>query len=306
MTVPEKPRSPAQKYRLTDYANDESFYCRPLRLSAGKTPERMPVPVEAGTVRVAFLPPMSGLEATETRLDEGAVNVRVGEGRTAEVLRNLCLRIRDENEAVWNRMAGQIAGLFGSEIRPPRHIAERGEIAMSYREQGVELDFSSAAGVFSRPCFFSRTCTRIREPSCSSTNRTLTSKSFASARSTACSPRRPGKAAARSSLPATPKCSSTRLRAGISWWPSSAGPPHRRPRQPGAEGAQGDRVRTVLPGGADRLGALSRGRAGCGERRARGGPATAVPGVGSPGMRAPRPRGTRSVTPVNRPARSRG
>ena len=27
-----------------DYANDESFYCRPLRRSDGKTPDRMPVP----------------------------------------------------------------------------------------------------------------------------------------------------------------------------------------------------------------------------------------------------------------------
>ena len=127
-----------------DYANEESFYCRPLRLSAGKTPERMPVPAEAGTVRVAFLPPMSGLAATETRLDEGAVNVRVGEGRTAEVLRNLCLRVHDENESVWKSLVGQIESLFGSEIRPPRYIAERGEIAMTYREQGVELDLSSA------------------------------------------------------------------------------------------------------------------------------------------------------------------
>ena len=127
-----------------DYANDESFYCRPLRLSAGKTPDRMPVPVEAGTVRVAFLPPMSGLAATETRLDEGAVNVRVGEGRTAEVLRNLCLQVHDENQAVWKRLVGQIESMFGSEIRPPRYIAERGEIAMTYREQDVELDLSSA------------------------------------------------------------------------------------------------------------------------------------------------------------------
>ena len=68
-----------------DYANDESFYCRPLRLSDGKTPDLMPVPEEAGSVQIAFLPPMSGLAATETRLDDGAVNVRIGEGRTAEV-----------------------------------------------------------------------------------------------------------------------------------------------------------------------------------------------------------------------------
>ena len=63
-----------------DYANDESFYCRPLRLSDNKTPDRMSVPDEAGSTRIAFLPPMSGLAATETRLDDGAVNVRIGEG----------------------------------------------------------------------------------------------------------------------------------------------------------------------------------------------------------------------------------
>ncbi len=127
-----------------DYANDESFYCRPLRLSEGKTSDRMPVPDEAGSVRIAFLPPMSGLAATETRLDDGAVNVRVGEGRTAEVLRNLCLRVHEEDEAQWNRLVEQIEGLFGSQLRPPRYIAERGEIAMTYREHGAELDLSSA------------------------------------------------------------------------------------------------------------------------------------------------------------------
>lgn len=50
----------------------------------------MPVPEQAVGIHVAFLPPMSGLAAVETRLDPGALNVRIGEGRTAEVLRNLC------------------------------------------------------------------------------------------------------------------------------------------------------------------------------------------------------------------------
>ena len=87
---------------------------------------------------------------TETRLDDGAVNVRVGEGRTAEVLRNLCLRVHDKDEALWKGLVGQIESLFGSEIRPPSYIAERGEIEMTYREpfpdrdRPVELDLSSA------------------------------------------------------------------------------------------------------------------------------------------------------------------
>ncbi len=127
-----------------DYANEESFYCRPLRLNEDKTPSRMPVPQEAGSVQIAFLPPMSGLSATETRLDQGAVNVRIGEGRTAEVLRNLCFRILTENPDQWTLLVDQIAALFGAELDKPRYVEERGEIMMGYREHGVSLDLSSS------------------------------------------------------------------------------------------------------------------------------------------------------------------
>ena len=127
-----------------DYANEESFYCRPLRVSEGRTPERMPIPIQAGATTIAFLPPMSGLAATETRLDQGAVNVRIGEARTAEVLRNLCFRVHDERPEEWKKLAGQITDLFGAELDPPRYVEERGEITMSYREGRVTLDLSSA------------------------------------------------------------------------------------------------------------------------------------------------------------------
>ncbi len=127
-----------------DYANEESFYCRPLRLSEGKSPRRMPVPLEAGDVRIAFLPPMSGLAATETRLDQGAVNVRVGEGRTAEVLRNLCYQVHQKGDGEWSKLADRTGTLFGVELDVPRYVEERGEIAMGYRERGVTLDLSSA------------------------------------------------------------------------------------------------------------------------------------------------------------------
>ena len=127
-----------------DYANEESFYCRPLRVSAGSGSERMLIPDEAGSAEIAFLPPMSGLAATETRLDQGAVNVRIGEARTAEVLRNLCFRIHEERPAQWQELAAQIDRLFGAELEPPRYVEGRGEITMSYRERRVTLDLSSA------------------------------------------------------------------------------------------------------------------------------------------------------------------
>ncbi len=90
-----------------DYANQESFYCRPMRTSGGRMAERMPVPPQATPVRIAFLPPMSGLAATEDRLDKGAVDVRLGEGRTAEVLRNLCYQIASENRDSWTSLVAQ-------------------------------------------------------------------------------------------------------------------------------------------------------------------------------------------------------
>ena len=126
------------------YANEESFYCRPLRLSEEKNPERMSVPEEAEGVRLAFLPPMSGLAANETRLDEGAINVRIGEGRTAEVLRNLCHRIHLQSSDNWEKLTGQIERLFGCQLDAPEYIAERGEVRMSYMERGIQLDLSSS------------------------------------------------------------------------------------------------------------------------------------------------------------------
>jgi energy-coupling factor transporter ATP-binding protein EcfA2 len=130
-----------------DYANEESFYCRPLRLSEERGAERMPIPEGAGRVRVAFLPPMSGLAANETRLDPGAVNVRLGEGRTAEVLRNLCYQIvaGPEGDQRWDRVCDRTKALFGVELDAPKYIPERGEIVMTYRQPSeVRLDLSSS------------------------------------------------------------------------------------------------------------------------------------------------------------------
>ncbi|MCP5106823.1 MAG: AAA family ATPase [bacterium] len=125
-----------------DYANEESFYCRPLRTSEGLHPSRMIVPEEAENINIAFLPPMSGLSANETRLDTGAINVRVGEGRTAEVLRNLCYKIYMDKTSYWDILIGKIRTLFGVTIIAPQYIKGRGEIIMSYLENDTRLDIS--------------------------------------------------------------------------------------------------------------------------------------------------------------------
>jgi energy-coupling factor transporter ATP-binding protein EcfA2 len=127
-----------------DYPGDETIYCRPLRLSDDKNPERMPVPPGAVAMKVALLPPMSGLAASEPKWEPGRIDVLIGEGQTAQILRNLCLRIRDD-PVMWNRLVEHIRDLFSVELQPPETIVARGEVVMSYLdEHKIRLDLSSA------------------------------------------------------------------------------------------------------------------------------------------------------------------
>jgi len=131
-----------------DFSNSESFACRSLRTEEGKQPARMSIPDEASAVEIAFLPPMSGVSSTETRLDSGAINVRLGDGRTAEVLRNLCYELsnkkgEEENTSAWTNLVSHIKDLFNVELDAPEYIPERGELQMTYRdENGTTLDLS--------------------------------------------------------------------------------------------------------------------------------------------------------------------
>lgn len=125
-----------------DYANEESFYCR-SRL--GPDGNRLEVPRDAADLQLAYLPPMSGLVSNETRLDSGALDVRIGEGRTAEVLRNLCWQVLERGQDQWAAIVEKIAALFGVTLEEPRYIRERGEIVMSFKTRdGVSLDLSAS------------------------------------------------------------------------------------------------------------------------------------------------------------------
>ena len=129
-----------------DYANPESFFCRPLRMSEDKEPQRMPVPDQIGDLQMAFLPPMSGLAGSEPKWEPGRINVLLGEGQTAQVLRNLCYTIFEQSpDGEWRRLKGHIQDLFGVELLNPEYVKERGEIRMAYKERtGTQLDLSSS------------------------------------------------------------------------------------------------------------------------------------------------------------------
>ena len=129
-----------------DYANDESLYCRPLRTSDenGKVISRMDIPDETSSLSVAYLPSMSGLASNEIRLESGTIGVRIGEGRTAEVLRNLCYQVAQDEEK-WDSLYNHCMKLFGVQLDRPIYIEERGEITMTYHEESsITLDISSS------------------------------------------------------------------------------------------------------------------------------------------------------------------
>ncbi|MCY2924100.1 MAG: AAA family ATPase [Planctomycetota bacterium] len=134
-----------------DYQNEESLICRPIRQTGFENApvekaKFSAVPQPATEVRAAYLPPMSGLAASEPKWELGRINVLLGEGQTAQVLRNLCFQIYTESgEATWNELCDRVESLFRVKLLPPVHLTERGEITMEYQESsGVRLDLSAS------------------------------------------------------------------------------------------------------------------------------------------------------------------
>jgi AAA15 family ATPase/GTPase len=124
------------------FANDESLYCRL------KDPEKGIVP----KAPVVFLPPMSGLAEREYRKEAGEIGVLIGEGQTAQVLRNLCWQLYskkhengEDDKKSWHTVVEKIYRLFEIKLQSPQYISERSELTLTYKERsGIELDLSSS------------------------------------------------------------------------------------------------------------------------------------------------------------------
>lgn len=120
---------------------DELVYCTPDESVIGD----LELIRHAASLRVELLYPMSGLDMEEPILQPGRVDVLLGQGRTADVLRNLCLAVAKSSVDDWARVSQLIRRLFNVTLGEPEETA-RGTIALSYRQPGVKeaLDISSA------------------------------------------------------------------------------------------------------------------------------------------------------------------
>ncbi len=120
---------------------DELVYCTPDESVIGD----LDLLGFAASLKVELLYPMSGLDTEEPILQPGRVDVLLGQGRTADVLRNLCLAVFKTSVDDWSRVVGLLQRLFSISLGQPEETS-RGSITLSYRQRGVKepLDISSA------------------------------------------------------------------------------------------------------------------------------------------------------------------
>lgn len=124
---------------------DELVYCAP----DGDVARDLEFVAYAASLRVELLYPMSGLDTEEPILQPGRIDVLLGQGRTADVLRNLCLAVASSSADDWRRIVTLMHRLFNVSLEDPQETA-RGSIALQYRQPDVKeaLDVSSAGRGF--------------------------------------------------------------------------------------------------------------------------------------------------------------
>ena len=120
---------------------EELIYCTPDEATLAN-----PELIEAATrVNVDLLYPMSGLETEEPILQPGRIDVLLGQGQTAQTLRNLCLLVFKNAPEDWRKITTWMTRLFSVELGEPLETT-RGSIDLFYRQPDVKepLDIALA------------------------------------------------------------------------------------------------------------------------------------------------------------------
>jgi len=134
------------------YYNEESFSCKIV--SGFKDLSEL---YEQGNgVHFGFLQPMSGITSVEDKFEQGAIDRRLGEGRTAEVLRNICYKVLYPDTIIsgikpidkWNKLQSAVKSMFGAELQKPEYLKITGTIQLEYSENGIRYDISSGGRGF--------------------------------------------------------------------------------------------------------------------------------------------------------------
>lgn len=92
---------------------------------------------------------MSGLLLLEDKLEMGSIQRRIGQGMTAEILRNLCLTVFQEKNNKWKYLVDVLYKSFRIHLNDPEYNPVDGLITITYEEEGKRiLDLTSAGRGF--------------------------------------------------------------------------------------------------------------------------------------------------------------
>jgi hypothetical protein len=98
---------------------------------------------------IAYVPPFSGLEPNEEWRDDGPLRKQVGKAQPGSVLRNLLLRVWEDNPEDWSEIQRVIWQWFSVELKEPKY--ERGvdtQIVCEYQQREKSYDIIAGGSGF--------------------------------------------------------------------------------------------------------------------------------------------------------------
>ena len=127
------------------HASDELIYAEP-HPSTASHPQAL---ARAAELDVALLYPMSGISADEPLITRNRIDYHMGRGSTAEVLRNLCLVVHQNNPDDWQDITQLMHRLFKVNLTIPLEN-DGGSLDLFYEQMGADrpLDLSLAGRGF--------------------------------------------------------------------------------------------------------------------------------------------------------------
>ena len=127
------------------HPSDELVHCVPAEESLAAEEAFQ----TAAGLDVSLLYPMSGISAEEAVIKPNRIDFHLGRGSTAEVVRNLCLLVHQNDPADWRKITELMRRLFQVRLTVPVEN-ERGAVDLSYEQNGAgsELDLSLAGRGF--------------------------------------------------------------------------------------------------------------------------------------------------------------
>ena len=120
------------------YYNPEQIFCYPSE----DTFDTNGLLRYASQIKVDLLYPMSGIDIEEPLIQDGRINVLIGQGQTAQVLRNLCFKVVEEDNANktnnWNKVRELIRNFFHVELEEPIFNQTRGSVELNYISEEIQ------------------------------------------------------------------------------------------------------------------------------------------------------------------------